>query len=92
MLRAPLIAERDAVDMEVAIRPSATLCRSILLGFVAILSACADVQPWERGALARPHMAWDAQPLSSSLEDHVYGSREAAAAAAGAAGGGCGCY
>ena len=59
---------------------------------VTLLSACATVQPWERGNLAKPVMAPDPSPLQSSLRVHFYASREAAGAATfGAAGGGCGC-
>ncbi len=62
------------------------------MSLAVLLTACAEVQPWERGVLARPHMAWEVHPLAGALDAHVHGSREAAAAAAGAAGGGCGCY
>jgi hypothetical protein len=56
------------------------------------LSACVNVQPWERGNLAKPQMALDPYPLQSALRTHNYGSREAAAAGNAAQGGGCGCY
>jgi hypothetical protein len=56
------------------------------------LSACAPVQPWERGNLAKPQMALDPHPLQSALRAHIYGSREAAAGSNAAQGGGCGCY
>lgn len=58
----------------------------------ALLPGCASVQPWERGVLARPHMALDPLPLRSSLRAHVQGSREAVPPAVAADGGGCGCY
>lgn len=56
------------------------------------LTACAPVQPWERGNLAKPQMASDPYPLQSALRAHNYGSREAAAGGSAAQGGGCGCY
>lgn len=56
------------------------------------LAACAPVQPWERGNLAKSQMALDPYPLQSSLRAHNYGSREAAAGGNAAQGGGCGCY
>ena len=56
------------------------------------LTACAPVQPWERGNLAKPQMALDPYPLQSALRAHNYGSREAAAGGNAAQGGGCGCY
>jgi hypothetical protein len=63
-----------------------------LLALVVMLSACANVQPWERGNLAKPQMALDPYPLQSALRAHNYGSREAAAGGNAAQGGGCGCY
>ncbi len=60
--------------------------------FLLTLSACAPVQPWERGNLAKPQMALDPYPLQSALRAHNYGSREAAAGGNAAQGGGCGCY
>ncbi len=61
--------------------------------FLAIITtACAPVQPWERGNLAKPQMALDPYPLQSALRAHNYGSREAAAGGNAAQGGGCGCY
>lgn len=57
-----------------------------------LLGGCASVQPWERGVLAKPHMALDPLPLRSSLRAHVQGSREAVPPAVAADGGGCGCY
>lgn len=57
-----------------------------------VLSACTTVAPWERGELARPHMAVDPAPLRSALRNHVHSSREAAAMGGAADGGGCGCY
>lgn len=56
------------------------------------LVGCAEVQPWERGTLAKPQMALDPQPLQSELRGHSYGSREAAGAGNAGSGGGCGCY
>ena len=57
-----------------------------------VLPACADVQPWERGNLAKPQMALDPYPLQSELRGHSYGAREAAGAGNVGTGGGCGCY
>ncbi len=57
----------------------------------AVLSACATVEPWERGALAKPEMALEPTPLLSALEAHVFISREAASGGGEAEGGGCGC-
>lgn len=61
------------------------------LGALLLATACAPVQPWERGRLAQPHMALDADPLLSAMNEHVYTAKEAASGGAGPAGGGCGC-
>ena len=55
------------------------------------LSACASVQPWERGTLARPEMQLDPNPLQTGLYEQVYDSKEAAGGGTKAAGAGCGC-
>jgi hypothetical protein len=54
-------------------------------------TGCADVQPWERGNLAKPHMALDPNPATSAMRMHAYVSREAASGGDSADGGGCGC-
>lgn len=59
---------------------------------VTVLPACAVVEPWERGVLAKPEMALDPHPLQSKIDKHVYNSREAALGGDSAGGGGCGCY
>lgn len=57
-----------------------------------LLSGCADVQPWERGNLAKAQMALDPNPLQTELRGHSYGAREAAGGGNAGTGGGCGCY
>lgn len=49
------------------------------------------VQPWERDLLAEPEMLPSADPLETSLDEHVYFSKETAHGGAGVGGGGCGC-
>ncbi len=56
------------------------------------LSGCAEVKPWERGNLAKPQMALEANPMQAVMRLHSYSSREAAASGNAAQGGGCGCY
>ncbi len=65
---------------------------SITMLLALLTSGCAEVQPWQRGTLAKPQMAPDAWPLQSELRGHVYGSREAAGGGNTGGGGGCGCY
>jgi hypothetical protein len=67
-------------------------CWKLLLLLSLIeLSGCAQVEPWERGRLAKPGMALDADPLLSGIDAHTYSSKEAASGGIGPAGGGCGC-
>ena len=51
----------------------------------------AGVQPWQRDLLAAPGMAIDPDPMETSLNEHVYFSKEATSGGLGSAGGGCGC-
>ncbi len=53
--------------------------------------SCSTVNPWERGVLAKPEMAWEPDPLMGQLQEHVYFSKEGSAGGYGAGGGGCGC-
>jgi hypothetical protein len=65
----------------------------LLLLVTGLLAGCADVKPWERGNLAKPHMALQPFPVQAAFREHVYGSRESASGgSASAGGGGCGCY
>ena len=63
-----------------------------LLLLVAGALGCAEVAPWERGRLAKPHMALEPCPELRALREHTYLSREASSGAKPGAGGGCGCY
>jgi len=58
-----------------------------------LLSGCAvqPVQPWQRGRLAEPRMAFEPDPLTASYRAHVQFSKEGSSARLSAAGGGCGC-
>jgi hypothetical protein len=56
-----------------------------------LLAGCKTVQPWERGTMADYTMRPDRDPLSITLADHIYFTREAAAGGRGVGGGGCGC-
>ena len=64
---------------------------ALLLLCASLLISCADVRAWERGYLAREEMAWDPDALESSLNDHIFFSKEASSGGNSAAGGGCGC-
>jgi hypothetical protein len=56
------------------------------------LSGCASVEAWERGRLAKAHMALEPDPAVRRLREHVYLAREAAPGSEAGRGGGCGCY
>ncbi|MBW3138843.1 DUF4266 domain-containing protein [Ferrimonas balearica] len=67
-------------------------------GFIAAivvlaLSGCANlgVDPWQRGTLADPRMALEADALDKGFDDHIYFSKEASSGGRGTSGGGCGC-
>ena len=58
---------------------------------LSMVAACTQVQPWERGYLAKKEMGWDADVLEGELNDNIYFSKEASSGGNNAAGGGCGC-
>ena len=63
----------------------------LLLASCVASTACQHVDPWERGLLARPDMAWETDDLAATQENHTYFSKEAAMPGGSAGGGGCGC-
>jgi Domain of unknown function (DUF4266) len=67
--------------------------RARLLLAIAALAACdtVPVKPWEREALARQDMAWDADPLLCSYRRRTQFSKEGSSGDTVLAGGGCGC-
>ncbi len=69
-------------------RALGTLLLILAVGF----TGCAQVAPWERGNLAKPHMALEPNPLQRAIREHTYMSREAGPGGSTASGGGCGCY
>ena len=56
-----------------------------------VLTSCEAVPAYQRGDLARQEMAFDADPLESRLNQHIYFSKEASTGGNGVAAGGCGC-
>ena len=66
--------------------------RCLLLLATALLgSACTTVKPWERGHLADYTMRPARDPLTATIAEHVWFTREAFAGGRGVGGGGCGC-
>lgn len=72
------------------------LSRLKIFAAIALIPAfgagCSDVDPWERGRLAKPHMALDNNPIRHATQTHVNSSREAMPSGGAGEGGGCGCY
>lgn len=60
-------------------------------GSLAGCSAPGAVQAWEKGNLAKPGMAMDADPLDQRFMQHIYTSKENSTGGASVGGGGCGC-
>lgn len=65
--------------------PASALALSLLL------IGCSSVQPWQKGNLAKPQMAFDSDPLQTRFEEHTYFSKEGASGGSSIGGGGCGC-
>mgnify|MGYP001125543091 CR=1 FL=1 len=66
--------------------------RLVFLPFLILaLASCEAVPAYQRGDLARQEMAFDADPLESRLNQHIYFSKEASTGGNGVAAGGCGC-
>ena len=64
----------------------------LLVGLLTgLLSGCASVKPWQRGALSDYTMRADRDPLHTTFSEHIYFTREAASGGRGVGGGGCGC-
>lgn len=61
-----------------------------VMGLLSLIG-CRNVQPWERGTLSDYTMRADRDPLTDSMREHVYFTRESAAGGRGVGGGGCGC-
>jgi hypothetical protein len=53
--------------------------------------SCGTVKPWERGKLADYLMKPSRDPLTDSISEHVWFTRESFAGGRGVGGGGCGC-
>jgi hypothetical protein len=70
--------------------------RNVLAAVMLVVAfgatACSAVEPWERGNLAKPHMALDNDPILHATQTHVNSSREGVSSVGAGEGGGCGCY
>lgn len=69
-----------------------TLCVTLCLA--ALLAGCSNlgqVNPWEKGDLAKPAMTFEGDPLDQRFMQHSYSSKENSSGGSGVGGGGCGC-
>jgi hypothetical protein len=66
-----------------------------LLGALALAAGagCSTLgaKPWEHDLLAEHSMQVDSYPLETTIDDHIYFSKEASSGGRSFAGGGCGC-
>ncbi|MDB6174072.1 MAG: lipoprotein [Chthoniobacteraceae bacterium] len=63
----------------------------LLLSATGLCTACTTVKPWDRGHLADYTMRPSRDPVTDSISEHVWFTREAFAGGRGVGGGGCGC-
>lgn len=69
-------------------------CALALGGVLVATTGCSNlgqVNPWEKGNLAKPHMTFEGDPLDERFVQHIYTSKENASGGQGVGGGGCGC-
>lgn len=62
-----------------------------ITGLIAACAGCTPVKPWQKGKLAKRHMAFDTDPVETKFTQHVYTSREGSSGGYGIGGGNCGC-
>jgi hypothetical protein len=74
----------------VSVRWAAALLSAIAAAGVGGCSTL-GAKPWEHDLLAEHAMQLDAYPIESSMDDHIYFSKEASSGGRSFAGGGCGC-
>jgi len=65
--------------------------RTVMLLACAALCQCTHVPLMKRGKLADYTMSPDRDPLWTTMNEHIFFSREAASGGRGIGGGGCGC-
>lgn len=73
---------------------AAILAAAIGMLFLALGSGCATigVQPWERDVLSERDMRLGGgDGIDTTIDDHIYFSKEASSGGRGIGGGGCGC-
>ena len=69
----------------------ALVMATLVAAAVSATSACATVQPWQRGRLADSCMTFNADGAMAEFASHWQTAREAASGGSGIQSGGCGC-
>ena len=77
-------APRDSI-------PRASLWLFVATTALLLETGCAEVKPWERGALADYIMIPGRDPIGDMQKEHVFTSREEATGGHAVGGSGCGC-
>ena len=85
-----LTERRDTAGSLRAIRMLSAL---VIVVAAATGGGCAmlGAKPWEHDLLAEGSMQVDSYPLQTTIDDHIYFSKEASSGGRSFAGGGCGC-
>ena len=85
-----LTERRDTAGSLRAIRMLSAL---VIVVAAATGGGCAmlGAKPWEHDLLAERSMQVDSYPLQTTIDDHIYFSKEASSGGRSFAGGGCGC-
>ena len=66
--------------------------RLVALILVAVVAGgCATVEPYQRGYLARPDMAFEPTPGTGRALEKTFAAKEGASGSGSVGGGGCGC-
>lgn len=64
----------------------------LLTFFILQCYGCAtEVKPWQKGDLAKPHMAVEPDVLQRTIREQMVTSKESSSGGYSVAGGGCGC-
>lgn len=64
----------------------------VAIALTVLNSGCAiDLKPWQRGTLAKNHMAVEPDGLQRIIREQVVTSKESASGGYSVVGGGCGC-
>lgn len=64
---------------------------ALIVGAATAAGCAANVRPWERGYLAKEHMAIEPDGLKREIREQMVTSKEGSEGGDGVVGGGCGC-